>query len=355
MRSPCQADQRPRVAPGIGIERSSRSGGIAAVPVGMMLAGCRRTGLPAGPRAGRRHVGRDRAGGRPSADAILARARSPARLDRPRDLPRAGGYHVEHLEGPQPVPVHRHPRGQRHRLRPLLRHGPAEALPDRFRLGGGDLRLRRRRPDRSLLRHVHDAPAGRRADGTEPAVPEPRRWPVSRRDRVVGAGLPRGSATGSSPATSTTTATRMSSCAITGRMSCTSTTATARSGTSVIPRASTARTGPPAGRCSITTTTATWTFTSPTTAIGVYPRDAHRCGTERGPALLLAVGDPHDQTLPLPQQRRRHLHRRDRRSRRRPYRWPWLRRGRRRSQRRRPGRPLCRQRHEPELPLPQPG
>ncbi len=56
-----------------------------------------------------------------------------------------------------------------------LRHGPPEALPDGLRLRRGDVRLRRRRPARPLLRHLHRDAAGDGPDGAEPALQEPRR------------------------------------------------------------------------------------------------------------------------------------------------------------------------------------
>ncbi len=102
-----------------------------------------------------------------------------------------------------------------HRLRPLLRDDRGEALPHRQRLGGRRLRLRQRRPARHLLRHRHAPAAGHGREGPEPALQEPGQRPVQGRDRSLGPGLSRASATGSSPATSTTTAIRTSSSATT--------------------------------------------------------------------------------------------------------------------------------------------
>ena len=78
-------------------------------------------------------------------------------------------------------------------------------------------------------------------------------------------------AMGSSPATSTTTATRISSSAITARTFSTRTTATGPSPTSARPPGSILPTGRRAEHRSTTTTTATLTFTSRTTARGNFP------------------------------------------------------------------------------------
>ena len=189
---------------------------------------------------------------------------------------------------------------------------------------------------------------------------------VPGRDRERRVWASRGSATGSSSATSTTTAIRTSSSATTARTSSSSTTATARSGTSASRPGSTSPTGPRAGRSSTTTTTATSTSTSPTTAIWKLPEDDQFCGRLEPKRVRLycsPTDDPPGQASALPQQRRPHLHRRlrpgDPRIDPETEASPSDGRGfggrHRRPERRRPDRHLRRQRHVPEFPLPQPG
>ncbi len=93
-------------------------------------------------------------------------------------------------------------------------------------------------------------PLGHRREGAKPAVQEPRQRPLPRRDRDPRAWATAASATGSSPATSTTTVMSTSSCATTAATPCTSTTATGPSRTSASPPGSTRPTGRPAARCS---------------------------------------------------------------------------------------------------------
>ena len=144
-----------------------------------------------------------RAGARRRCRPPAVSAARPERSRRPTVPPRRRGTRratapARHQAGPadaadraEPVPVHRdRPRG-RDRLRPRLGDDRGEALPDHQRLGRGRLRLRQRRPARPLLRHRHPPARRHRTRRPEPALPEPRRRQVPRRDRGVGPGLPR--------------------------------------------------------------------------------------------------------------------------------------------------------------------
>ena len=108
----------------------------------------------------------------------------------------------------------------------------AQAVPNRQRLGRSGLRLRQRRQDGPLFRHGQHSALGPGAGSAQPAVQEPGRRPVPRRDRASRAWVSAAIATASSWVTSTTTAIRTSSSATTAVTPSFSTTATARSATS---------------------------------------------------------------------------------------------------------------------------
>ncbi len=184
--------------------------------------------------------------------------------------------------------------------------------PTAFGSGVAMVRLRRRRPTRPLLRHLHPPADGNGPQRPQQALQKHGRRQVPATYAGVGPRFRRVSATESSPATSTTTATPTCSSATTVQTCSISTTATARFATSATPPGSTSRTGRPAVRCSTTTTTATSTSTSRTTATGHYPRDVHRCGNDHIPLFCSPWEVRHGQAHPLSQQRRSDLHRRDR-------------------------------------------
>ena len=118
--------------------------------------------------------------------------RRPAEADgrgRPPGRRRVRAGRHDQADRAEPVPVRRDRPGGRDRLRPRLGDDRGQALPDRQRLGRRDLRLRRRRQARPLLRHRH-APAPRhgrrraRTGSTRTSAAA-----SSGRDRGVGPGL----------------------------------------------------------------------------------------------------------------------------------------------------------------------
>ena len=127
-----------------------------------------------------------------NADSQCGAGRSPARCSDRSTRSRLGGSYgplcprglrLEHFAGSQPLPICRHLRRKRGRLRSLLRNGRRKALPDSPRIRRWHVRLRRRWPPRPLLRHVHTLTAGHGEEGPKQTVQEPWRRQVPRRDR----------------------------------------------------------------------------------------------------------------------------------------------------------------------------
>ena len=198
----------------------------------------------------------------------------------------------------------------------LRRRRPQEVHPRNHGLRRGLPRLRQRRLAGHLPAHRHALRRRARRRHQPPLQEQPRRH-LHRRHRE-GRPAPHRLGLAASPsATTTTTASTTSSSPTGARTSSTATTATAPSPTSPKrPACCTDRAaGAPAAPSSTTTATATSTCSSPTTWSSISshvpaPGQNRNCNWKGVPVNCGPRGLPPGTPAALPQQRRRHLHRR---------------------------------------------